>query len=25
MDQRMKLSADIFAFIWNNMGVTPKL
>ena len=25
MDQRMKLSADIFAFIWKNMGVTPKL
>ena len=25
MDQRMKLSADIFSFIWNNMGVTPKL
>ena len=25
MDQRMKLSADIFAFIWKNMGITPKL
>lgn len=25
MDQRLKLSADIFAFIWKNMGVTPKL
>ena len=25
MDQRIKLSADIFAFIWKNMGVTPKL
>ncbi|MEA1881093.1 MAG: prolyl oligopeptidase family serine peptidase [Candidatus Marinimicrobia bacterium] len=25
MEQRIQLSADIFAFIWKNMGVTPAL